>query len=113
MKCFKNKNNFTDGNDYVSKIRQRTLVNNIQNNNNNQYSNKQCNNNNYCCVINRSNSHNERIDIRKGFNLVTNKNLPTQNAYPYQNMCFNTTIANNNEISNNANSFPNILQSNK
>jgi len=109
MNCFKNNNTFTDSNDYISKIRQRTLVTNLQTNNNytnDIFTGKDCSNNK-CCVIRHIQSHNQRIDIKKGFNLVTNKNITTQNAYPYQYMCFHTKInSNSNTVDPLAYSFP-------
>ena len=92
MNTFKNNQNLTDSIDYINKIRQRTLVKNIQNNNSsgNIYSHTSCNTN-FCCSIKYINSHNNLIDMKKAFNLVVNKNLLTQNAYPYQNMCFHNT----------------------
>ena len=110
MNCFKNNNSFTDSNDFTSKIRQRTLVNHLQSNSNysnNVFSSKLCSNNKHCCFTAHIQSHNQLIDIKKAFHLVTNKNLTTQNAFPYQNMCFhNNIITNNNSLDPSANTFP-------
>lgn len=112
MRAFNNNINLTDANDYINKVRQRTLVKNIQsetNYSNNKYTHSKCNTN-FCCKVNHSNSHNFLLDIKKGFNLVTNKNLITQNAFPYQNMCFhNINNLNSNNLDPLGNTFPKII----
>tara|TARA_B100001142_G_C14053038_1_gene546653 strand:- start:129 stop:461 length:333 start_codon:yes stop_codon:yes gene_type:complete len=108
MRAFNNNIKLTDANDYINKVRQRTLVQNIQtetNYSNNKYYHKKCDTN-FCCNIIHSNSHKNLLDIKNGFNLVTNKNLITQNTYPYQNMCFHKSTSLN-DLDPNGNTFPN------